>query len=743
MAINPESQYPGKITPSSSAYPYGQARNITVPGDGTGTPWEAALVNDIFGFQQALLDRAGIVPSGDPDSVLDSQYLTALEKIAGTTVGDYAALRALKSTGLSDGQSIFVSDDGVAGRFVVKTGTVTDNGGTLLVFTDDSNRYAERLYNRNAVSLLWFGADKTGGTYINTAWVAAMEVFSDGLGGRLIVPDGTYLVEPTYRVAGDLDKQLDYPYDNVTVQLDGTLQVDTHSNRYIILLMGRRRGSTSTTPNPVKNIALVGKGKIRGDRNTHSPLDTNFGFGLYPANCENWYVEGITIEDVYGDNFYLDALPYGPADGDNNNNSLAKRGNVVGVVCKNAYRNNYTNINLEHVDYWGCHGIGANGAAPQAGFNVEPEYYDLATEFYCKGIRVHGGSFTDNEGSGMEIVDTSEGIIEDFIVDGAHVENNGSPSNGFGGIRLVNIDGGGGSRVVNCNVVSNYGSGIEIDGVGSGTTNSHTRTLVSGNFITGTLEGTKEGTTLGHGLGVRNGVRNVVLSTNIVELSARQGIYVNGNGDGSTPAAGVDAVLLADNIVYANSQAADNTYDNVLVNTGCQNVSVDGGIIRRNHPKGGITNFPRWGLNLLEDECNAYNVDVIDAGATGNLTAPNAAIYEGDATRSGAVKNCKGYKNQNVIRSGVQNVDVLGTFSVGIAHGLDRTELSNASLQPLFLTQCTVQMLEEPGIVGSPVVVPRLVSIDATNVTVAFTVTTAGTTGDQMRVGVTIMPPGV
>ena len=74
MAINPETQYAGKIKPSSAEYPYGEARNITLPGDGTGTPWEAALVNDIFGMQQALLTEADTVPSGDPEKVGASQY---------------------------------------------------------------------------------------------------------------------------------------------------------------------------------------------------------------------------------------------------------------------------------------------------------------------------------------------------------------------------------------------------------------------------------------------------------------------------------------------------------------------------------------------------------------------------------------------------------------------------------------------------------------------------------------------
>lgn len=78
MAIIPEDQYPGKITPANPQYPYGQARNITNPSDGTGTPWEQNLVNDLFGFQQALLVAAGIEPSGVPDNAQVSQYLQAL-----------------------------------------------------------------------------------------------------------------------------------------------------------------------------------------------------------------------------------------------------------------------------------------------------------------------------------------------------------------------------------------------------------------------------------------------------------------------------------------------------------------------------------------------------------------------------------------------------------------------------------------------------------------------------------------
>jgi hypothetical protein len=80
MAIIPSEKYPQQIL-LDAAYPQGKARNTTMPGDGTGTPLEADWLNDLFGFEQALLDAAGIEPSRVPDSVDQSQYLQAIEKL--------------------------------------------------------------------------------------------------------------------------------------------------------------------------------------------------------------------------------------------------------------------------------------------------------------------------------------------------------------------------------------------------------------------------------------------------------------------------------------------------------------------------------------------------------------------------------------------------------------------------------------------------------------------------------------
>lgn len=95
MAIKPDVNYVGKITPGGASYPYGSARNVTVPGDGTGTPFEQAWVNDLFGFEQKLLNAAGIVPSGNAETILASDYFNALEKL-------FSRYRVFTDTGVAD-----------------------------------------------------------------------------------------------------------------------------------------------------------------------------------------------------------------------------------------------------------------------------------------------------------------------------------------------------------------------------------------------------------------------------------------------------------------------------------------------------------------------------------------------------------------------------------------------------------------------------------------------------------------
>jgi hypothetical protein len=77
MALDLTVTYPAQVA-TDVDYPQGKARNVTVAGDGTGTPWEEQIVNDWLGFFQGVLAAAGITPSGIPDTATTSDYVDAL-----------------------------------------------------------------------------------------------------------------------------------------------------------------------------------------------------------------------------------------------------------------------------------------------------------------------------------------------------------------------------------------------------------------------------------------------------------------------------------------------------------------------------------------------------------------------------------------------------------------------------------------------------------------------------------------
>lgn len=102
MALVPGTQYPAQ-TDIDPAYPQGKARNAGTFQDGTGTPLEKAWINDLWGYLQALLAAGGVTPSGAPDQVGASDYLSALNVVAQNQAkfALFPVLLRLRQTGIA------------------------------------------------------------------------------------------------------------------------------------------------------------------------------------------------------------------------------------------------------------------------------------------------------------------------------------------------------------------------------------------------------------------------------------------------------------------------------------------------------------------------------------------------------------------------------------------------------------------------------------------------------------------
>lgn len=112
MAINPVTKYAGQIDPSSTEYPFGQAKNVTAVGARDGTPIDADMMNDIWGFLQGMLSDAGITPDGNPDTATDSQYVEAvLYRVLSAAGYSFAGTFSSGANLTSADQAVYYADD--------------------------------------------------------------------------------------------------------------------------------------------------------------------------------------------------------------------------------------------------------------------------------------------------------------------------------------------------------------------------------------------------------------------------------------------------------------------------------------------------------------------------------------------------------------------------------------------------------------------------------------------------------
>lgn len=212
---------------------------------------------------------------------LESFTATGAAVTAEVPVAGYVELRALTSASYADGQVINITNDGIAGQFVVKTGTVTDNGGTLIVFTDDSNRYCERIYD-GAAYVKWFGATGDGVTDDASDIQAAIDHIESINGGALYFGTGTYRCNSGLTVT------------NQGITFIGESRINT-----IIEINADTTGITLSAARFVgKNFKL---------QSTQNGVGTSTSYGFYGSGSRPYVsFEDVEIQDFPGHGFYFD-----------------------------------------------------------------------------------------------------------------------------------------------------------------------------------------------------------------------------------------------------------------------------------------------------------------------------------------------------------------------------------------------------------------------------------------------------
>lgn len=106
MAIKIYEQFAPFANPADGDYPYGSIKNDSIPGAEDGTPLDATWGNDYAGFDAALLSEAGIVPNGNPDTVVESQRVEAINTLIARKTNVYASQIATAGVMVDQGANL-------------------------------------------------------------------------------------------------------------------------------------------------------------------------------------------------------------------------------------------------------------------------------------------------------------------------------------------------------------------------------------------------------------------------------------------------------------------------------------------------------------------------------------------------------------------------------------------------------------------------------------------------------------
>lgn len=341
MALNPTNAFIGQIGAPSADYPFGQAQDITVPGDGTGTPFEALLLNDIFGFQQALLSESGITPSGTPDKVDASQYLDAIYVLSG--LRSFASLANAAATDLTRFDRIITAS--YLGGW---EDTPAGPKGTAIYHRDNTTGTPSAIFaNRNGffdtegkgfslsagqkTNYLMFGAKGDDATNDTLAVLAALDFggIVSGLGlsyavtGNIGLPEDIELIDAEFKQlipegAGDVRTLTSSNVSNITLSRitvnkngDGTngdvaldagiwIQGGTGHNFEDVTVYGDDIGSGFSVHNASD---FTGKYIIARDMNYDlgANPDANRLNGIFMSGCTDFSLENPIVRVLGGD----------------------------------------------------------------------------------------------------------------------------------------------------------------------------------------------------------------------------------------------------------------------------------------------------------------------------------------------------------------------------------------------------------------------------------------------------------
>lgn len=211
MSIKPWDKYqPNALSPSAQ-YPYGGLKQETTLGAGNGTPLDVAWGNDFEAFKQTAFSRSGLVPSGNADTVTNSEMFNAMQDIVSRNTWKRLAAESgynLVSGSFEEGTSIINSNDVVWSKSLNKiySGTI----GAVLPGTNPSSGFQDR--SNSLLKNILSGISGAGEIGFSHSLVYAAASAGYRLANAVYVTDAPFLAEPNTAVdqTAKIQQAIDY-----------------------------------------------------------------------------------------------------------------------------------------------------------------------------------------------------------------------------------------------------------------------------------------------------------------------------------------------------------------------------------------------------------------------------------------------------------------------------------------------------------------------------------------------------
>jgi hypothetical protein len=214
------------ITPRAGAklYFYGAGLDPTDPNK-KNTYSDEAATTATANSNPVIANASGVFPDiwlvGDYKVILktksEGQIWVAdpVRETDGTSIFNIAAyddyrndLNGFSIASISDGDTVIITGDGIAGIFVAKSGVSTDDGATILTSTVDTNKYIQRIITGGEVDFGWWeptvGADAAAELTASLSYAIRHAYTLTGTGKYLLASTVTPTVD-----TGDYDNGVD------------------------------------------------------------------------------------------------------------------------------------------------------------------------------------------------------------------------------------------------------------------------------------------------------------------------------------------------------------------------------------------------------------------------------------------------------------------------------------------------------------------------------------------------------